>query len=109
MRKIVELASEAVHIVGIQYERAVARERGLVKRKTFTYTQRDKIIGGRDRPWVPCVACGSVENLCVDHILPLSRGGTNDPENLQSLCRDCNAYKGDDKTTDEVREWRMKK
>jgi 5-methylcytosine-specific restriction endonuclease McrA len=32
--------------------------------------------------------------LEIDHIRPVSRGGTNDPDNLQVLCRDCNAGKG---------------
>lgn len=109
MRTIFDFAREAAYAVGIQYERAAARDRGLVRRKSFTYTQRDQIIGGRSRPWVPCVVCGSIERLCIDHILPLSRGGTNDKSNLQSLCWECNAYKGDDKTTDQVREWRKRK
>ena len=36
----------------------------------------------------------------VDHKLPLKRGGTNDLENLQMLCRNCNSKKGA-KTRDE--------
>ncbi len=41
-----------------------------------------------------CVYCGSTENLEVDHIVPICRGGTNDMENLQTLCRSCNRAKG---------------
>ena len=29
----------------------------------------------------------------VDHVIPVSLGGTNDPTNLQCLCRNCNAKK----------------
>ena len=29
----------------------------------------------------------------LDHVKPLSRGGTNDPENLRCACLDCNARK----------------
>lgn len=32
----------------------------------------------------------------VDHITPLHRGGTDHPDNLQSLCRDCHAAKSAD-------------
>jgi 5-methylcytosine-specific restriction endonuclease McrA len=32
-------------------------------------------------------------NCCVDHIVPLARGGTNDRRNLQILCRSCNSKK----------------
>jgi len=34
--------------------------------------------------------CGAVE---VDHILPLSLGGTNDRNNLQPICRECHERK----------------
>jgi 5-methylcytosine-specific restriction protein A len=29
----------------------------------------------------------------VDHIVPLSRGGTHEPDNLQALCRACHSAK----------------
>ena len=33
-------------------------------------------------------------NMEIDHIVPLHKGGTNDPHNLQLLCRSCNTQKG---------------
>jgi len=42
-----------------------------------------------------CRAPESVFNFLfdVDHFVPLSKGGTNDLENLVLACRACNAYK----------------
>jgi 5-methylcytosine-specific restriction endonuclease McrA len=37
-----------------------------------------------------CVECGSTENLTVDHILPISKGGDTVPENVQVMCGPCN-------------------
>lgn len=40
-----------------------------------------------------CVHCGAIEQLEVDHIIPLSKGGRHDEDNLQILCRSCNSKK----------------
>ena len=42
----------------------------------------------------PCVKCGKPADT-IDHIVPVSRGGTNDTSNLQPLCRSCNQHKHD--------------
>ncbi len=40
-----------------------------------------------------CRRCGSARQLEVDHIIPLSRGGGSEEDNLQTLCRRCNRKK----------------
>ena len=44
-----------------------------------------------------CSYCGisvSDSELTVDHVVPISKGGTNDIENLRAACRTCNSAKG---------------
>ena len=40
-----------------------------------------------------CLACGSREEIQMDHIVPLARGGIDHPANFQPLCRSCNERK----------------
>ena len=61
------------------------------KRKQLSVTKSLKVFA---RDGYKCLACGSDEELSVDHIQPVSKGGTNDMENLQTLCRPCNSRKG---------------
>jgi ATP adenylyltransferase len=59
----------------------------------YMILKRDKI----------CQLCGNTKNdapLEVDHIVPRSKGGTNDPKNLQTLCRPCNQGKSNLDDTD---------
>lgn len=41
-----------------------------------------------------CIYCGSRENLTLDHLIPLSRGGPDTPDNAVMACRSCNSSKG---------------
>ncbi len=50
-----------------------------------------------------CAACGEPVALSdgdrratIDHVVPLSKGGSDDLSNLQLLCQECNEEKGDE-------------
>lgn len=43
-----------------------------------------------------CAYCEAVEGpFEIDHIVPVTRGGSNDPSNLCVACKPCNSSKGD--------------
>lgn len=43
---------------------------------------------------LPCSYCGSNDDITIDHVMPLSRGGSHSIGNLVSCCRKCNLSKG---------------
>ena len=56
-----------------------------------------------------CALCGrylkyDASCMTLDHIIPLSKGGTNDIENLQLSCKRCNLLKSDYMPFEFVRE-----
>ena len=67
-------------------------------RKPIKQSTRTKVF---ERDLYRCKNCDSAINLCVDHIHPVSKGGSNNLTNLQTLCTSCNASKG----TKTMNEW----
>ncbi len=57
------------------------------KKRKMTAGKRRQIM---ERDNYLCVLCGTGEELTLDHILPLSEGGTNGNSNLRVLCHACN-------------------
>lgn len=43
----------------------------------------------------PCAYCSATENITIDHITPLSRGGRHEASNLAPACFSCNSSKCD--------------
>lgn len=66
-----------------------------IDQPTISLRRRAEVLGPQR-----CAQCGKTPmadrvKLVVDHKVPQSWGGTNDIENLQPLCEDCNAGKRD--------------
>lgn len=74
-----------------ELQRAYEMRRG-PRRKPFSKELRAKIL---ERDGSRCSACDATTDLAIDHIIPVRAGGTNDPANLQVLCRRCNSAKRD--------------
>ena len=63
---------------------------------------RRSILRRDDYACVPCMRDGLVIVATeVDHIIPKQHGGTNSPDNLQSICKTCHGRK----TAEEKRSW----
>ena len=43
----------------------------------------------------PCVYCGATDGISIDHVVPLSRGGRHEANNLAPACFSCNSSKSD--------------
>jgi CRISPR/Cas system Type II protein with McrA/HNH and RuvC-like nuclease domain len=76
--------------------------------KHFTRTLRPNRNRIYKRDGHECVYCGSSKNLTLDHVIPKSRGGTNDWTNLVTSCFKCNLKKAN-RTPEEARMVMLKK
>ncbi len=84
-------------IVCIEEELARKRKKGkLSKRRRSQFaSKRDALaLALIERDGYCCQECGKSEDLTIDHIVPLSKGGIDDLDNLRWLCRKCNSRKG---------------
>ncbi len=86
-RITVDVANEALQMLGSaeQVPKSIPGRENIPSDVRREVWRRD---GGK------CVKCGSRENLEYDHIIPISRGGSNRSRNIELLCESCNRSKG---------------
>lgn len=81
------------HYLKEEESRVQQRTERVYRRRPLTRVITNRVFR---RDGFVCKHCGAepgVEKLHIDHILPLSAGGTNDLTNLQVLCEPCNLAK----------------
>lgn len=91
-------------------ERQKARERNrknLERRAAYYNKYRTRKLGNGGeytaQEWLDlcakynyrCLACERKRRLTADHVIPVSKGGTSNIDNIQPLCHSCNARKRD--------------
>jgi len=69
-------------VVGLRWRRVGAR-------RAIPFAVRSDVLSAGF-----CALCGADEGLEVDHIIPLSRGGSDDRSNLRPACFHCNRSRG---------------
>lgn len=80
------------------------REQTRLNKKISSANRRDKNLAGSitKQQWIDlcakygncCLCCGSSDSvLTIDHIVPVSAGGSSDISNIQPLCLSCNDRK----------------
>lgn len=84
------------------------KERRYFEKLKIKFDETEKTEFAYKRPRIPesvrvevwrrdggkCGRCGSREKLEYDHIVPISKGGSNTARNIELLCEKCNRSKG---------------
>jgi len=91
-----------------QYSKIISESAGLGKKQFGFIMDRFKKMRAGQIEWsgaieeyirereLPnqCIYCGATEDLSYDHLIPLSKGGPDSPDNVAMACRSCNSSKG---------------
>jgi HNH endonuclease len=86
--EILDLSELGEFIEFSPFERTTYQDR-MASRRISDHTRATVIVrdGGR------CRKCRGSTNLEIDHVVPISKGGSSEENNLQTLCRRCNRRK----------------
>lgn len=79
-----------VAVVCTERRRARKAENG----GSFTVNEWQQLCGRYNNVCLCCGCPASERLLTVDHVVPISKGGTSNIDNIQPLCQRCNLLKG---------------
>jgi len=90
-----ENINEDVNAMIIKMAKTAQKEKNKPKTKRKGISQKVRFEVFK-RDGFSCQYCGKTANVTleIDHIMPISKGGTNDFENLITACYECNRGKG---------------
>lgn len=74
-----------------QVERHEARARAFGTDPTLTLKEWDSVVASF---FGNCAYCNATRGFIIEHVIPLSRGGTHSVDNVVPACAPCNASKG---------------
>lgn len=89
----------------VEKNREVTRLRAHLRR-TAKHRANSFFVSQKDLQKIrlkPCTYCGTTEEIQIDHVIPLARGGAHSIGNLAPACRLCNNHK----RAKFVTEWRL--
>lgn len=67
-------------------------ERPAHRRRPIRPSTRRRV---HERDFYACRYCGARQDLVIDHVIPVNKGGTNTVDNLVTACQACNLRKRD--------------
>ncbi len=95
--------------IRIQLRKRYGRRKATTKSASYTFSDVKRLYSEQKGLCAnPFCACDLNETFHIDHSLPLSRGGSNGPDNIQLMCPSCNSRKHA-KTMDEFIVWQKKR
>lgn len=101
IKKIKVVSAQRNRLLGIVLSLEQRTIERFQKQYLFRRKEANSIISDRavrvfifSRDHWKCAKCGTNKSLSIDHKLPVVKGGTDDFENLQTLCGRCNSSKG---------------
>jgi 5-methylcytosine-specific restriction endonuclease McrA len=77
------------------WRRRASRKKIKFKQSKINAALKKKLYG--EIAFMPCYYCYQVflkEQLTIEHLIPLSEGGSNEPDNIALACRPCNLQRG---------------